>query len=316
MQERLSMTKRFLSFLALGCALGASAAFAQPALEVTNIADGVWAARPPTGGNVGWFLSGDGVVVVDAGATPAIARAVLQKIAETAKKRVTALVLTHSHADHVGGARVFAAAGARVICHENAAPVIGAFLLAAPDSKDPADTKAPGVSVEAFSERLLLFARDRQADLYWLGVAHTNADIVVYLPREKTLFSGDLVANAFIPDMQSKDCDPPGWERALVGLTTLSVEHLVPGHGVLDTPVGIQGTGAYVQKTIRLARALIEGNLPEGAYATKAAEPEYRIEGVPLNEQHLANVKAVVRYEREHPKQAGPGKKAPPEKKD
>jgi len=303
------MRKMFFSILALGCVLRAPGAWGEEALQVSKIAEGIWAAVPSSGANVGWFVSGDGVVVVDAGGTPAIARAVLEKIAETAKKPVRTLILTHSHADHVGGARVFAATGARIICHENAASTVANFLLAPPDPKDPADVKAPAAILESFSERMLLLAGSQQVSLFWLGAAHTNADVVVYLPREKTLFSGDVAINALVPYMQSPDCDPPGWERLLVRLSALPIEHMLPGHGVPGPTEGVQATGAYVQRIIRLARMLIEKDVPQEFYLPKAAEPEYRIEGVPLNDKHLANIKAVVRYEREH------AKKAPPEKK-
>jgi cyclase len=309
------MTKRVLSVLVFGSFLGAAGASAQATLQVDKISEGIWAAQPSEGANVGWFVSGDGVVVVDAGATPAIARALLEKIAETAKKPVKVLVLTHSHKDHVGGARVLAAAGARVICHENAATTIASFLKASPDPKDSADAKVSTPSIESFSERMLLFTGSEQVNLYWLGPAHTNADVVAYLPKEKTLFSGDIAINAPIPYMQSPDCDPPGWERALVRLTRLQIEHIVPGHGIPGPGDGVQTTGAYVQKTLRLARMLIQEKIPEEFYIPKASEPEYRIEGVPLDDQHLANVKAVVRFEREHPQSASPETKTPPGKK-
>jgi cyclase len=298
------MVKRVLVVVVVGCVLGAPHAFAQKGLEAVQIAEGIWAAQPETGANVGWFVFGDGVVAVDAGATPAIARAVLAKIAATAKKPVKTLVLTHAHADHVGGARVFAAAGAQVICHENAAAAIASFLLTPPDPKDPADAKVPSATLESFSERMLLVGADRQAHLYWLGPAHTNADVVVYLPKDKTLFSGDVAINALVPFMRSPDCDPLGWERVLVRLAALPIEHMIPGHGQPGPPAGIQMTGAYVQATIKLARMLVDKEVPEEFYRVKAAESEYRIEGVPLNDQHLANIKAVVRFVREREKKA------------
>lgn len=294
------MKIRVVFLAAIAAALSARLAAAQPAIEAIRVAEGVWGAQPPTGANVGWFVAGDGVVVVDAGETPAIARAVLARIAETAKKPVKTLILTHAHADHVGGARVFAAAGAQVICHESAAPAVASYLFAAPDPKDPADARAPaGSSILTLSERIVTVSPSQQVQVYWLGAAHTSGDLVVLLPREKVLFSGDIAVNAPVPFLQAPSCDALSWERVLVRLAGLSLDKMVPGHGAIGPTAGIQTTGLYVQKVIKLARMLLESGMPEEYYIVRLKEPDNVIEGVPVNDEHVANVKAVARAERE-----------------
>ena len=107
------------AFLAVAIAAIGAAALAQgggptpaPAskLRVEKLAEGVWAAQPERGANVGWFLLGDGVVAVDSGNDNETAQAILKSIAETAGKPVRYVVLTHAHGDHSRGARAFAAA--------------------------------------------------------------------------------------------------------------------------------------------------------------------------------------------------------------
>jgi cyclase len=238
-----------LGIVTLVLALPALAASAQTKLAVQKLADGVWAAQPDRGANVGWFLYGDGVVAVDSGIDNGIAKEILGQIAETTGgKPVRYLVLTHAHADHSTGARAFVAAGAQVICHENAAtPVLSYITRASNDPADPMSAKR-NVSPTMLSvpERLVLFDGARRADVQWLGPAHTTGDLVVLLPAEKVLFAGDLAPNGRLPDLHLPDADPAAWAKTLPRLAAAPVEKMVPGHGAIGPKTGIADTAGRV----------------------------------------------------------------------
>ncbi len=265
-------------------------ASAQVKLAVQKVAEGVWAAQTEQGSNLGWVLLGDSVLAVDSGSDAATAKAVLEKIAETAGRPVRYLVITHAHGDHAGGAATFAAAGAEVICHENAAGALAALLARSAFRSSPA--------LLGFSERMVLLGGTRRPAIYWLGPGHTAGDVIVFLPEEKVLFTGDLVLNGRLPYMQSADMDPRGWEQIIRRLAALDVEKIVPGHGGIGPRQGIADTLAYVRKVNQLATQFIETRVPDEAYPFKLRDPDNRIENVAVTDEHIANVRAVVRYEK------------------
>lgn len=208
----------------------------------TQIAPGVYSAiAPPSlngGSNSAVIVNRDDVLVVDSHMTPAAGRALLQDIKTLTDKPVRFLVDTHFHYDHTDGNQAFAPA-VDIIGHDYtrarlAAPdyttrgMLGGLLSSgnalAASLRDLKPTP-PNVTL---ADRMTLWRGDREIRLLFLGRGHTGGDVVVYLPKERVLCSGDLLVNGIANLI---DGFVNEWPDTLEKLKPLDFTDVIPGHG-------------------------------------------------------------------------------------
>ena len=92
-------------------------------------------------------------------------------------------------------------------------------------SKNKEDLKIDGVKVEV---------------LHWAN-AHTSGDLVVYLPSEKIVFTGDIITTQ--PDALihlEKNGSSEGWVTTAKGIAALNADQFVPGHGDVMNKAAVQ----------------------------------------------------------------------------
>jgi len=71
--------------------------------------------------------------------------------------------------------------------------------------------------------------------------AHTSGDLVVFLPAEKVVFTGDLITeNPFPLIHMEKNGSSTGWIESCKGMITFNAETYVTGHGKLQTKADLQ----------------------------------------------------------------------------
>jgi len=181
------------------------------------------------GGNSGVIVGAKGVIVVDAKTTPAGGKELLDDIAKITPKPVTTVILTHSDGDHVNGLAAFPA-GITILAHENNKKEQEAALKAGGRGAPPADR----LPTETISKN----KGDRKIDgvklelLHW-GPAHTTGDLVIFLPAEGIVFTGDIFAMQ-LPDPLihlEKNGSSEGWITTAKGIAGLKADQFVPGHG-------------------------------------------------------------------------------------
>jgi cyclase len=90
-----------------------------------------------------------------------------------------------------------------------------------------AQTILPTITI---ADRLTLYRADRVIDILHLGPGHTGADIVVHLPKERILITGDLVVWP-VPLVGDPQSHIEEWPSTLDKLCALDPNTIVPGHG-------------------------------------------------------------------------------------
>jgi cyclase len=236
----LKSAKNLVYGLAMIAAMSAGATLAgaqqQPVpLSVKALGGDVYWTQGGAGGNTGIIIGKDGVIVVDAKTTADSARQVLAEIAKLTPKPVTTVILTHSDADHVNGLAAYPA-GLTIISQENCKKEIEATA----NSKNPSpQDKLPNKTVDK-KENLTI--NGVRINLMHVAPAHTSGDLQVYLPAQKIVFTGDIIATnqPYTLIHAEKNGSSEGWIQTVKDLVKLNADTYVPGHGDLQTKADVQ----------------------------------------------------------------------------
>ena len=243
-------------------------------MELVTVADGVHAVLTPGlrlgESNSGLIGSGGGLVVDTFWDLPST-QAMLDLYASVHPDAPRRLVNTHHNGDHCFGNQLLA--DAEIIAHRGCAERFGTdappeLLAALAASEDIAP------ELEPFAEALRSFdfsgieltppttvidddttidLGDRSVELLYVGPAHTEGDVAVWLEEDGVLFTGDVLFH---------ECAPIGWEGsyaawidALERLAALEPDVVVPGHGPLTDASGLLALRDYLIHVRTAARA-------------------------------------------------------------
>ena len=158
-------------------------------LKVTNVRDNVYWVQGGVGSNDGFIVGTTGVIVIDTKTTVDSEKGVIAEIAKITPKHVDTAILTHSDVDHVNGLAAFPA-GLTIIAQENCKKE----MEESAGSRNPAPQDR--LPTKTYNKTDKLTADGIQFRLYHWAPGHTSGDTVVYLPEEKIVFGGDLLAGA------------------------------------------------------------------------------------------------------------------------
>ena len=255
----------------------------------TEVGPGLYAFTAEGDPNTGVIIGDDSVMVVEAQATPRLARKVIECIRSVTDKPISHLVLTHYHAVRVLGASAY---GAReVIMSEAARGMVeerGAEDWASEFGRFPrlfeGHEEIPGLTwpTSTFSEAMTVYLGKRKVEIMHLGRAHTAGDAVVWVPDAEVMFTGDIVeyhSACYCGDGYFND-----WADTLNNIAGFDPVAIAPGRG--DALIGrdmvtkaLDATADFVDSTYRpVAKVAARGgSLKEAWDAVRAAcDPKFK----------------------------------------
>ena len=202
--------------------------------------------------NAGVIAGPDGALVIDTLATESRAKRLAAAVDALRPGPARTVVNTHHHGDHNFGNHVFGPS-ALVIGHELARTEMAATGLALTTlwpGLEWGDVRVTLPSV-TFTDRITVHIGQRRAELIHVGPAHTTNDVVVWLPDDEVLFTGDVVLAEATPfTLMGSVC---GSLAAVETLSRLGARTVVCGHGPVTGPEVFEQTLAYLRWIERLA---------------------------------------------------------------
>lgn len=260
---------------------------AEKKTSFTEIGAGLYAFTAEGDPNTGVIIGDDSVMIVEAQATPRLARKVIDCVRSVTDKPISHLVLTHYHAVRVLGA---AAYGAReIIMSDVAAAMVEERGQEDWDSEFDrfprlfqGHEEIPGLTrpTTTFSDSMTVYLGKRRVDIMKLGRAHTAGDAVIWVPDEEVMFTGDIVeyhSACYCGDGHFGD-----WEKTLKNIASYAPKAIAPGRG--DALIGeemvakaIANTADFVNFTYKpIARVVARGGSLKDAWDACRAECDPR----------------------------------------
>ena len=259
--------------LVLGCASAFSAQPRNPVAQAPAPASPAGALRQIIPGhyvyssttyNSGIIATSEGVVVLDALNSEAVARAQREAMASTIRQPVRMLISSTFHNNYSKGNLAYA--DVLKIGHENYRTDLVDLMQREKVSAQEQQARLPN---QTFRDRMTLYLGGKEIQILYVGRAHTRGDSIVFVPQDRIAYLSELYfADQFLFIADGYGLD---WLRALDAVDALGAEIVVPGHGPIpaDPRETRQGLVRFRQMLVDV-RDAVQKEIARGATEDQA----------------------------------------------
>jgi len=236
---------------------------------LSDLGNNIYCYLQPDGGwgwsNAGLIADGDESLIVDTLFDEDLTLEMLDsmKSAEPkGMKNIRALINSHSNGDHCNGNNcvdteevISSEATLEEMSHESP-EMMAALLIQAPEmgtlgkyflecfgsfNFEGVTKRLPNTTFTGETQRQV---GDKIVELIEVGPAHTNGDVLVHVPSDKVVFTGDIL---FIEGHPILWAGPvKNWINACDRIISMEVDFVVPGHGPVTDNRGVKAVRDYL----------------------------------------------------------------------
>jgi glyoxylase-like metal-dependent hydrolase (beta-lactamase superfamily II) len=263
-------------------AFASQADLAEKTERFVQLAENAYCLTAEGDPNTGVIIGDNGVMVIDTRATPVMAEDVIRHVRSVTDKPIRYVLLSHYHAVRVMGASAYKAQ--YVIASQ------GTFELIKERGQQDFDSEVqrfprlfrsvesvPGLTWPnlVFDRSLTLWMGKTEVQVKHIGKGHSKGDTIAWMPREKVLFSGDLVEEGTAP--YAGDAYFKEWPETLEKLRGFGAEKLVPGRGdAMMTRAASENAIAATAGFLRDMRQAVEAGVKAGKGLKGVFEATYQ----------------------------------------
>ncbi len=249
-----------------------SVLYSKPVEFIPHVFSAIGATAPPTYENAGhnnnlsFIVTGDGVVVVNSGASTALAHALHDEIRAVTDQPVKLVINENGQGHSMLGNGYWAGLGVPILAHEEAAAefedTAGQGLTALKAyARENAEGTTIALPTETFTDRKTITMGDVTIEVLHLGPAHSPGDTQVWIPQWSMMIAGDIAFHERMPpifDGTCTSCWIETWDNALM---PLAPTYVIPGHG---HPTNLAQVTRYTRDYLLDLREKIGAHIEEG----------------------------------------------------
>jgi len=279
-----------IAFIALFCAAPVFASediadqypgsvlYAKPVEFIPGVFSAIGATAPPTYENAGhnnnlsFIVTGDGVVVVNAGASYQLAAALHQEIQAITDQPVKLVINENGQGHAMLGNGYWAEQGVKIVAHVDAAHEFeengGQSLRAAQERvKERADQTQVVAPTETFEDVYSIELDGLQIEARNLGPSHSPGDIVVWLPQKSLVIAGDMAFHERMLPIFADTLTADWIETWDTEFEALNATYVIPGHG---HPTNMDQVRRYTRDYLIYLRGKVGAHLDGGGDLAEA----------------------------------------------